>query len=86
MLEDTVVTWGNLCLQIAVGSHGNVSGVMKMGNIVPRVRLKPTALAFLPSVLPLNHIGSLMSPRQPHLHVYAAPYLRGQGKLLYLSS
>ena len=36
-------------------------GVMKMGNNVPRAGLKPISLAFRASVLPLHHIGSLMS-------------------------
>ena len=36
--------------------------VMKMGNIVPRVELEPTPLAFWVSVLQLHHIGSMMSP------------------------
>ena len=34
-----------------------VVGVMKMGNIVPRVGLKHISLAFRASVLPLHHIG-----------------------------
>ena len=37
-----------------------VIGVMKMGPIVPKVGLEPTSLAFLASVLPLHHVGSLM--------------------------
>ena len=32
-----------------------VMGVMKVGNIVPRVGLKPTSPAFWVSVLPLHH-------------------------------
>ena len=48
--------------------HGlNVEGVMKMGNIVPRVGLKPTSPAFQASVLPFHHICSHMSPRYPRL-------------------
>ena len=35
-----------------------VMGVMKMGNTVPRAGLEP-------SVLPLHHVGSLISPRPP---------------------
>ena len=34
-----------------------VMGVMKLGNTVPRVALKPTSLAFWAIVLPLHHIG-----------------------------
>ena len=37
-------------------------GVMKMGNIVPRVGIEPKSLVFQAGVLPLHHIGSLMSP------------------------
>ena len=33
----------------------NVMGEMKMGNIVPRVGIKPTSLAFRASVLTLHH-------------------------------
>ena len=39
--------------------------VMKMGNIVSRVGIEPISLAFSASVLPLHHIGSLMSPHIP---------------------
>ena len=47
-------------------------GVMKMGNIVPRVEIEPTSLAFRASVLPLRDVGSLMSPPlHPCLSVYA---------------
>ena len=42
-----------------------VVGVMKMGNIVPRARIKPTSLAFRASVLPLHNVGSQMSPLYP---------------------
>ena len=52
-------------------------GVMKIGNIVPRGGIKPTSLAFWASVLPLCHVGSLMS-LYPHLPVYADPCLKGQ--------
>ena len=45
---------------------GSVMGVMKMG-------LEPASLAFQVIVLPLHHIGSLMSPLYPHLRVYVAP-------------
>ena len=57
-------------------------GVMKIGNIVPRVGIEPRSLAFRASVLPLHHVGSLMAPLYPYLPVYAAPYLRGQCSLL----
>ena len=33
-----------------------VVGVMKMGNTVPRVGLKPTSLSFRASMLPLHHV------------------------------
>ena len=45
----------NLILRIIVG-------VTKMGNIVPRVGLEPTSLPFRASVLPLQEVGSLMTP------------------------
>ena len=54
---------------------------MKMGNIVPRVRIKPTSLAYWASVLTSNNLGSLMSPWYPRLPVYAAPCLIGQCRL-----
>ena len=60
----------------------SVMGMMKMGNIMPRVGFKPTSLAFKASVLTLHHIGSLMLPLYPHLTVYAAHCLRGQCRLL----
>ena len=47
-----------------------VVGVTKMGNNVPRAGLEHTYLA-------LQHVGSLMAPLYPRLHVYADPYLRG---------
>ena len=55
-----------------------VVGVMKMGNILPRVGIKPTFLTFRASVLPLHHVGTLVSPLYPHLPVYAAHCLRGE--------
>ena len=33
-----------------------VVGAMKMGNIVPRARIKPTSMAFQARVLPLHHV------------------------------
>ena len=39
-----------------VGRQHIVMGVTKMGNIVPKVGLEPTSLAFRASVLPLLHI------------------------------
>ena len=43
---------------VQVPSHGtSVTGVMNMGNTVPRVGLKCTSLAFQASVLTLHHIG-----------------------------
>ena len=50
----------------------SVMGVLKMGNIVPRVGMEPISLAFRASVLPLDHIGSLMLPLNPRPPVYAA--------------
>ena len=55
----------------------SVVGVMKMGNIVPRMGREPTSLAFRAIVLLLHHIGSLMSPLCPCL-----PCLSGQCRLL----
>ena len=63
-----------------------VVGMMKMRNIVPRVGLEPTSLAFRASMLPLHHIGSLISSLYPHPPVYATPCLRGSCRLLLSSS
>ena len=68
-----------------VQAHGlgtSVVDVMKMGNIVPRVGIEPTSLAFWVSLLPLHHIVPLMSPIYPRLRVCTAPYLRGNGSPL----
>ena len=48
--------------------------VTRMGNIVPRAHIKTRSLAFRASVLPFQHIGSLMSPLYPHPLVYATPW------------
>ena len=48
----------------------SVVGVMKRGNIVPRVGIEPTSLAFRASVLPLHYVGFLMSPLYPRLPVH----------------
>ena len=56
-----------------------------MGNILPRVGLELTCLAFQANILSLHHTCSLMSPLYQHLPVYAAPRLRGQCRLLHLS-
>ena len=53
----------------------SIVGVMKMGNNVPRADIESTSLAFRTSVLPLHHIGSLMSPLYPRSPVDAAPCL-----------
>ena len=53
----------------------SVMRVMKMGNIVPRARIRPRSLA-------LHHLGSLMSPLCPRPPVYAAPCLSGQCRLV----
>ena len=50
-------------------SSSTVVSVMKMGNILPRLGLEPTSLAFRASVLPLQHIGFLMTPLYLHLPV-----------------
>ena len=42
------------CIHVCI--HTCVVGVMKIGNIVPRVGLEPTSLAFQASVLPLHHV------------------------------
>ena len=61
--------------------YGGAVSVMKMGNIVPRVGIEPTPLAFQADVLPVHYVGSLMSPLYPHPPAYAAPCLRGQCRL-----
>ena len=66
------------CMYVIV----NVMSVMKMGNIVPRVGIKPTSLAFWTSVLLLHHIGFPDVTTVP-TPVYAAPCLRGQWRLLH---
>ena len=60
-------------------------GMMKMGNSVPRVGIEPPSLAFQASVLPLHHVGSLLSPIYPHLPICTAPCLRGKCRLLHSS-
>ena len=45
----------------------------------------PTSLAFWGRVLPLHHIGAMMSPLSPCLPVYVASCLRGQYRLLHSS-
>ena len=55
-----------------------VVGVTKMGNILPRAGIKPTYLAFGASVLPLHHVGSLMSPQYSRPPVYVTLCHRGQ--------
>ena len=60
-----------------------VVGVTKMGDIVPRVGIEPTSLAFQASVLPLHHIGSLMSPLFPRPHAHLCR--RSQCRLLHSS-
>ena len=59
--------------------------VMNMGNTVPRAWLEPTSLIFWTSVLPLHHIGSLISPLYPQSYVYAATCLRGQCRIQHSS-
>ena len=62
-----------------------VVGVTKIESIVPSAGVDPTSLAFRASVLPLNHVDSLMSPLSPYPPVYTAPCLRGQSRLLHSS-
>ena len=52
---------------------------------MPKAGLEPTSLVFQACLLPLDHIGSLMSPLYPHSPVCAAPYLSGRCRLLYSS-
>ena len=47
-----------------------VMGMMKMGNIAPRLGLKPTSLVFQAIVFPLHLVGSLTSPLYSCLPVY----------------
>ena len=47
-----------------------------MGNIVARVAHEPISLEFRTSVLPLHHVGSLVSALYPRLPVYVALCLR----------
>ena len=81
--------WGGdgngLILRLVWELNHIVAGVMKMGNTMPRAGLKPTSLAFRASVLPLHHVGSLMSQLYPWLPVYAALCLRGKCGLLQSS-
>ena len=56
--------------------YNSAMGVTKMGNIVPKAGLYPTSLAFRASILPLHHVGSVMSPLHPRPPVYAAPCSR----------
>ena len=43
--------------------------VMKIGNIVPRAGIEPAFLGFWASVLPLHHVGFLMSPLYTDSHL-----------------
>ena len=70
-------------LSLMVMCHATVVGVMKMGNTMPRVGLEPTSLPFWASVLPLHHIGCLVSPLYTCPPVCAAPCLRGQCRPLH---
>ena len=54
-------------------------GVTKIGNIVPTAF---TDIAGQCAAMHVNHVGPLMLPLYPHPPVYAAPYLRGQCRLL----
>ena len=60
-------------------NHGHGTSVVhevKMGKIVPGAGIKLTSLPLYPSVLPLHHLGFLISC--PPL--YATPCLRGKIK------
>ena len=61
-------------------------GVVKVRNILPRAGIERTFLAFQASVVPLHHVGALMSPLYPCLPVYAAACLIGQCRLLLHST
>ena len=69
----------------AVSCHGRVMGVIKMGNTVPRVGLKPTSSALWASVLLLHHAGfpEVTTIVRPTC-VCVAPCLRGQCRPLHL--
>ena len=60
-------------------------GVKKIGTTMPRAGFEPTSLTFRASVLPLHHVGSLISPLFPCLPVYVALGFRGQCRLLHSS-
>ena len=62
-----------------------VVGVMKMENIVHRAGLEHTSLAVQANVLPLHHVGSMMSPLYPHPPVYAAQPQRSIQTTTYMS-
>ena len=57
-------------------------GVMTMGNIAPRVEIKPTSLALWASVLIITPARFLMSSLYPHLLAYVGPCMTGQCRLL----
>ena len=59
--DDTCIYWA-IPMGLLIGLISIVMGVMKMANIVPRVGIELTSLAFQASVLPLHHVESLMSP------------------------
>ena len=61
-----------------------IVGVIKMGNIVQKLRIEPTSLAFRARVLRLHHIGSMVSSLYSRRPVCAAPFLRGQCRLLHI--
>ena len=67
-----------------LGHSASLVGVTKMGNIVLRVGIEHICLAFRACVLPLHHVGSLMSLLYPCPPVYVALWFRGQCTLLHL--
>ena len=62
----------------------SVVGTMKMGNIVPKAGIEPTYLTFWAIVLPIHHLGYLMSQLCSRLPIYVSPCLTCQCKLLHM--
>ena len=57
---DSITMQRIACTRIMV-TKTSVLGMIKMGNIVPRVGIEPTSLEFQASDLRLHHVGSPMS-------------------------
>ena len=75
-------TGGSLNKQKLVQHHDHGNQCRGRDENVPRAGVEPASLTFQASVLPLHHIGSLMSPLYPWPPVYVALYLIGQFRLL----